>query len=53
MNWHEIFIYKDGELIRKSSNNQHKHVGWVNSCGYLQCEGCRRNKATVRRICSQ
>lgn len=38
MDWKEIFEYKDGSLIRKTSNNQHKHVGWKNSSGYLQTE---------------
>jgi hypothetical protein len=38
MNWQDEFEYIDGNLKRHYSNNQHKHVGWVNSCGYLQCE---------------
>lgn len=39
MNWNELFRYENGCLIRKyDSRNQHKHVGWKNSCGYLQTE---------------
>ena len=39
MNWKDIFSYnEDGTLTRLNSNNQHKHVGWENSSGYLQCE---------------
>lgn len=40
MNFNEIFEYCKitGELFRKRSNNQHKHVGWVNSSGYKQVE---------------
>ena len=39
MDWNKLFEYKDGALVRKyGSQNQFKHVGWVNSCGYLQTE---------------
>jgi hypothetical protein len=38
LNWFEYFEYEDGELIRLHSNNQHKHVGSENSCGYVQFE---------------
>jgi hypothetical protein len=38
MDWNSVFEYNDGKLLRKVSNNQHKHVGWVNNSGYLQCE---------------
>ena len=39
-NWNDLFEYhEDGCLIRKySAGNQFKHVGWVNSSGYLQTE---------------
>lgn len=38
MKWNEYFKYDDGKLIRLSTNNRHKHVGWINNSGYLQCE---------------
>lgn len=38
MDWHDIFEYDKGNLVRLYSNNQHKHVGWVNSAGYKQVE---------------
>jgi len=38
IDWHKIFIYKDGKLFRKNSSNKHKHVGWKNSSGYIQTE---------------
>jgi hypothetical protein len=38
MYWKEFYEYKDGELIRLYSNNQHKHVGSINSSGYKQFE---------------
>jgi hypothetical protein len=38
MNWKEYYEYEDGILIRLYSNNQHNHVGSVNSSGYLQFE---------------
>ena len=38
MKWEDVFDYQEGKLIRLYSNNQHNHVGSVNSCGYLQCE---------------
>jgi hypothetical protein len=38
INWNEHFKYDDGRLIRLSVSNQHKHVGWLNNSGYLQCE---------------
>ena len=38
MDWNNIFEYHEGHLLRKYSKNQHSHVGWVNSCGYLQTE---------------
>jgi hypothetical protein len=36
--WSLFYEYHEGELIRKSSNNQHQHVGSVNSSGYIQFE---------------
>jgi hypothetical protein len=38
MDWKQIYIYKNGELERKESNNGKFNVGSVNSCGYLQTE---------------
>ena len=38
MDWNNIFEYHEGHLLREYSKNQHNHVGWVNSCGYLQTE---------------
>jgi hypothetical protein len=39
MNWNELFEYEDGNLIRLyDPGNSYKHVGWVNSQGYLQTE---------------
>jgi hypothetical protein len=38
MNWNEYFSYENDVLVRKSSNNQHNHVGSVNSSGYVQTE---------------
>jgi len=43
MDWNEIFKYENGKLIRLDSNNQHKHVGWINSCGYIQFEYLGKN----------
>lgn len=38
MDWNQHFKYDNGNLVRLRANNQHKHVGWINSSGYLQCE---------------
>jgi len=38
MDWNKIFEYHKGNLLRKYSKDPLNHVGWVNSCGYLQTE---------------
>jgi hypothetical protein len=37
--WSKFYDYlPEGGLHRKTSNNQHRHVGSINSCGYFQFE---------------
>jgi len=38
MDWHSIFEYDNGNLVRLVDKNQHQHVGWINNSGYLQTE---------------